>query len=237
MVPTSEKRKYGNPLRAKTMPPVRCYMRCLTYSRVSAVDQSLDIQLETLAKFCASKNLTVVANLSEKISGASASARPEFQKLLDMAIRNEIDCVVVFKIDRFARSLVDCVNSIKTLNDHGVRFISVQDNLDTSNDSPTGRLLLHLLAVFADLELQTIRTRCRLGREAALKKGVQFGRKKQFNDSLIFNLREQGLSMREIANRVGCSKANVHKVLSERSVKNSSINTDSTGGQNASSKV
>ncbi len=212
-------------------------MRCLTYSRVSAIDQSLDIQLETLEKFCASKNLTVVANLSGKISGASASARLEFQKLLDMAIKREIDCVVVFKIDRFARSLVDCVNSIKTLNDHGVRFISVQDNLDTSNDSPTGRLLLHLLAVFADLELQTIRFRCQVGRDAALKRGIKFGRKKQFNDSLIFNLREQGLSMREIAKRVGCSKANVHKVLSEKSVKRSSINADTTGGQNASSKV
>ncbi len=212
-------------------------MRTLTYSRVSALDQSLDIQLETLEKFCTSKNLTVVANLSEKISGASASARLEFQKLLDMAIKGEIDCVVVFKIDRFARSLVDCVNSIKTLNDHGVRFISVQDNLDTSNDSPTGRFLLHLLAVFADLELQTIRTRCRLGREAALKRGVQFGRKKQFNDSLIFTLREQGLSMRDIAKRVGCSKANVHKVLSEKSFTNSSINADSTGGSNASNKV
>jgi putative DNA-invertase from lambdoid prophage Rac len=96
------------------------------------------------------------------ISGATSN-RPELNRLMLVAAARKFDCLLVWKLDRFGRSLVDCLNNIHDLERNGIRFIAVTQGLDTDQKNPASRFLLHVLGAAAEFERSLIRERTQAG--------------------------------------------------------------------------
>lgn len=110
------------------------------------------------------------------------------------------DVVLVWKLDRWGRSVAHCIKSIQELTSLGVRFLAVTQNIDTDESSPTSRFLLHVLAAFAELEREMIRERVISGIRTARINGKSIGRpRKVFRRDQALELRAKGLSWRKIA--------------------------------------
>jgi DNA invertase Pin-like site-specific DNA recombinase len=186
--------------------------RCAIYLRVSTLDQKTDLQLDELQTFAASRDWQIVAVYEDKASGTKITGRSEFQRLLKDAALKKFDVVATYKLDRFARSLRDLLNSLQTLTDHGVDFVSAKDpGVDMT--TPTGRLLTFLLSAFSEFEASLIKMRVKAGLDAARKRGKRLGRPKLRDDAKIKELRKQGLSIRAIANVLNTSTTAVQRGL------------------------
>src|SRR5580765_6904749 len=105
-------------------------MRTAFYTRVSTADQNPELQLRDLHAHAEREGWQIVDTYQDVISGAKAS-RPGLNRLMEDARARKFDCLLVWKLDRFGRSLVDCLNNIRTLEDCGVRFIAITQGLDT----------------------------------------------------------------------------------------------------------
>jgi DNA invertase Pin-like site-specific DNA recombinase len=119
--------------------------------------------------------------------------------------RRAFDVVLVYKLDRFGRSVLHLNQQLATLTGHGIRFISTSQALDTDQSNPTSRLLLQILASVAEFEIEMIRERTVSGLRAAKASGKKFGRPKRvFRRDEVVRLRdEDGLSWRVIARHLG----------------------------------
>lgn len=184
--------------------------RVALYARVSSEQQDYSLQIRELTEFAASKGWEIHQVYEEKITGTTAN-RPQLkQMLLDMAA-GRFSVILVWKLDRFARSLKDLLTLLETLRDHEVDFVSMKDNLDLS--TPAGRLMLHLLGAFGEFEASLIRERVRAGLAHAKKRGRKLGRRKERDDAAIHRLRADGLSIRQIATKLQVAKGSVQKAL------------------------
>lgn len=135
-------------------------------------------------------------------SGAKAS-RPELDRLMQDARTRRFDAVLVWKLDRWGRSVADCLRTIQELASAGVRFLAVTRNLDTDQSNPMSRFLLHILAAFGDMEREMIRERVVAGIKTARINGKSIGRPKRvFRRDETQRLRANGLSCK-IAAQLG----------------------------------
>jgi putative DNA-invertase from lambdoid prophage Rac len=126
----------------------------------------------------------------------------------------KFDAVLVWKLDRFGRSLVNCVHGIQELTALDVRFIAVSQGLDTDASSPTSRLLLHILAAVAEFERELIRERVRAGVANAKKNGKALGRPKAvFDRHKAIEMRAAGLSFPQIAKVLGVGQGTVVRAV------------------------
>jgi DNA invertase Pin-like site-specific DNA recombinase len=105
-------------------------MRAAIYTRVSTADQNDELQFREIQDYATRQGWQVVETYQDIASGAKIS-RPGLNRLMVDAMARKFDCLLVWKLDRFGRSLVDCLNNIRTLEDHGIRFIAVTQGLDT----------------------------------------------------------------------------------------------------------
>jgi DNA invertase Pin-like site-specific DNA recombinase len=208
-------------------------MRAPIYTRVSTTDQNAELQTRQLNDYATNHGWEIVETYSDVMSGAKAS-RPELNRLMAYAMARKFDCLLVWKLDRFGRSLVDCLNNIRTLEDHGIRFIATTQNLDTDQRQPASRFLLHVLGAAAGFERELIRERTQAGRlrykqdYAAGKVGKtvysRSGRnlpphrpKKVFDREGVVRLLYQGRSYRQIAKTLGIGTGTVVRTLQARS--------------------
>lgn len=136
------------------------------YARVSTKEQDTALQLDALQR----AGVDLVNIVQEKRSGAST--RPKLQHLLAKLKRGDI--VVVYKLDRFARSLIDLLAIIARIEKAGATFRSITESIDTS--SPAGRMMLAMLGAFAEFERGIIRERSIAGQQAAMERGIHCGR-------------------------------------------------------------
>ena len=136
------------------------------YARVSTQEQETHAQTDALFR------AGVGFIFSEKKSGGSPVGRPELEKLLRLLKRG--DTVVVYKLDRIARSLKDLLRIIERIEEKGAQFRSLTESLDTT--TPAGRMLFHMVGAFAEFERELIRERTKAGMAAAVKRGVKLGR-------------------------------------------------------------
>ncbi len=176
-------------------------MRCALYSRVSTTDQDCAIQVRDLRDYVLRRSWTVAEEYVDNgFSGAKAS-RPALDRLMADAARRRFDCVLVWKLDRFGRSVLHLNQQLAALTSYGVRFIATTQGLDTDQSNPTSRLLLHILASVAEFEREMIRERTLVGIRAARANGKHVGRPKRvFRRDEVKRLRDQeGLSWRAIA--------------------------------------
>jgi putative DNA-invertase from lambdoid prophage Rac len=185
------------------------------YARVSKHDQqTLPMQLSAMRSYARKRKWAVAAEVRDV--GSGATTRPKRQKLIDLARQRVIDLVLVWRLDRWGRSLVDLVNTLQELNALGVGFVSLSEALDLT--TPSGRALAGMLAVFAEFERDILRDRVKAGIAQARIEGRPHGRPKTAAKLVqeMRGLRKQGMSKRAIAKRLSVSRASVIRLLRRR---------------------
>ncbi len=177
------------------------------YARVSTKDQETTLQLDALS------NAGVLEVRQEK--GSSVGPRPELQKLL--AQLQPGDTLVVYKMDRIARSLKDLLSILDRIKASGAAIRSLTEPLDTS--SPLGIFMIQILGAVGQLERSITRERTVAGQVAAIKRGVVFGRPKLLTpeqESEVFAMVDSGVSQSATARHFGVTLIVVRRVLDER---------------------
>jgi len=148
--------------------------RTALYLRVSTPDQKPDLQYDGLRAYAVRAGLEVVQDYCDVGVSGRREGRPRLNALMSAARNREIDCVLVWKFDRFARSTRHLLAALEEFNHLGVRFISVQDQVDT--DSPMGRAMFTIIGAMAELESSLISERVTAGMRAAETRGKHLGR-------------------------------------------------------------
>jgi DNA invertase Pin-like site-specific DNA recombinase len=145
------------------------------------------------------------------ISG-SKSSRPELDKLMQHAREKRFDAVLVWKLDRFGRSLRHLVNAIAELESFGIAFISLRDNLDLS--TPSGRLMFGIIASMAQFERELVSERTKAGMAVAKRKGKPIGRPtgSSVNPGQVHALRSSGSTWEDVSDTLGASISNCKRV-------------------------
>ena len=190
--------------------------RVWLYARVSTHDQqTLPLQMRTLREYAEKRGWTIAVQIKEV--GSGAAERELREKLMAAARRRrEIDVVLVWRLDRWGRSLVDLVVTLKELAELGVAFLSLTEALDLT--TPTGRAMAGLLSVFAAFEHEILRERIRAGIAEARLQGKHLGRPVTIGKKAgqIRKLHRAGVSKAEIARRLEIGRTSVRRILGER---------------------
>lgn len=207
-------------------------MRSAIYARVSTVDQHCEMQLGELREYCQRRGWTISGEYVDTgWSGAKAS-RPELDRVLKDASVHKFDVILVWKLDRFGRSVQNISEQLARLNSWGIRFIATSQSLDTDQANPTSRLLLHILASVAEFEREMIRERVSAGvkvyrdayrdgkigkaRHSLSGKNLPPGRPRSvFDRQRALELRAKGMSLRTVAKRFGIGVATAHRLIAE----------------------
>jgi DNA invertase Pin-like site-specific DNA recombinase len=188
--------------------------RVAIYARVSTIDQNPNLQLDELSRYAEARGLQLVATyVDQGVSGAK-SQRPQLDALMAAAKRRQFDALLVWKLDRLARSVRHLTTLAGELEALGVDLIVPGQAIDTS--TPTGRLLFNMLGAIAEFERDLIRDRVVAGMRAAQRRGKAIGRPQRLQGDQrerIIRLRRSGRSLREIATLLGVSKSTVGRAL------------------------
>jgi len=189
-------------------------MQVAVYARVSTADKGQDpeTQLGELREYCKRRGWEIAnVYVDVGVSGMKDS-RPELDRMMADAKRRLIDAVVVYRYDRFSRSMRHLVNSLAEFQALGVEFVSVHEGVDTS--TPHGKLVFGIFASMAEFERNLIRERVLSGIARARRQGKHMGRPSAAVDAgLVLRLHENGQTLRQIAKTVGVSRGVVHKVI------------------------
>jgi len=184
------------------------------YARVSTASQvaSLDTQITQCRKAAEMRGFEIVMEIREIASGA-AKKLPERQRLLKAANMGNFNTLIVARLDRFGRSILDLFNMWMELQAINVNFISIEDGIDFS--TPTGQLQAGLFAVFADFERKLILNPTSEGREAAKAKGVKFGRKQKVTEEIeteIVQLLKMGHTQKSLADKFKLDRGLIYRI-------------------------
>jgi DNA invertase Pin-like site-specific DNA recombinase len=186
-------------------------MKAAIYARVSTKKQETEMQMTDLRRYVQRQEWEAVEYI-EKAS--SVKHRPVFQQMLADARAGKFDVVLVWRIDRFARSMKDFINITLQLDAWKVRLVSATEPVDSGDQSPFGRFTLQLLALLAELERNIIVARVQSGVEEARRQGRCGGRpRKAFRRDKAAILREGGMSWREIARHLGVAQSTIRLAL------------------------
>lgn len=186
-------------------------MTAAIYVRVSTADQNDDLQFQELRLYCQRMGWTVV-EYAEKAS--SVKVRPVLNQLMADARLRKFDVVLVWKMDRFARSLQQLIENIRLLDSFGVRFVAVTQGIDTDKANPASRLMLHILGAVAEFERGIIVERVRAGVKEAQRRGKHCGRPVRIwrRDEAV-KMQKAGLSLRAIAKKLGQPLSSIARAL------------------------
>jgi DNA invertase Pin-like site-specific DNA recombinase len=192
--------------------------RAAIYARVSTTNHGQDVTLQTreLEHFAQARGWRVAGQyLDVGISGAKDS-RPALNRLMADAHRRKFDLVLVWKFDRFARSVSHLLRALETFNALGIGFVSLSEQMDTT--TPAGKMVFTVLGAVAELERSLIAERVRAGLRNARAKGRTLGRPRAHVDPLrIEALRGQGFSWRAVAKELGVGVGTLYRIDPERS--------------------
>lgn len=179
--------------------------RVALYARVSTLNgQNPEMQLGELREYCARRGWTIAGEYVDCGISGSKERRPQLDRLLVACRKRQVDAVVVYRYDRFARSLRQLVNALEDFRSLGIDFVSLHEGVDTS--TPNGRLVFGIFATIAEFERELIRDRVRSGLASARAKGKQLGRPRaDIDGSQIARLRDSGASWRVVAQDLGVS--------------------------------
>jgi DNA invertase Pin-like site-specific DNA recombinase len=177
--------------------------RVAFYSRVSTTHgQDPELQLRELREYAAARGWTLAQEYTDIGASGSKDSRPALNRLMADAHRRRFDVVLVWKLDRFGRSLRHLVNALAEFEARGIAFVSLRDNLDLT--TPSGRLMFQIIGAMAEFERELIRERVKAGLRNAKAKGKRLGRPRvALNGDKVLQLRSQGLSWRAIASQLG----------------------------------
>ena len=189
-------------------------LRAGLYARVSTADQqTLPLQICSMREYAERRGWTVVVSIED--IGRGAKDRPKRQELIKLGKRRQLDVILVWRLDRWGRSLPDLNHSLEELRAIGVDFASVTEGLDFS--TPTGRAMAGKLAIFAQFQRELLRERVRAGLAHAKAKGKTLGRPAtaRAKSDKIHQLFAEGLNKAQIARRLHIGRASVFRGLRE----------------------
>ena len=182
------------------------------YARVSTTDQqTLAMQNRAMREYAARRGWMIALQVREV--GSGAAKREARERLLEAARRREIDIVLVWRLDRWGRSVTDLLATLQELEHLGVGFVSLTEALDLT--TPAGRAMAGLLAIFAEFEREILRERTRAGLAHARHNGKRLGRPATAaaHAPVISKLYRAGISKSEIARRLQIGRTSVRRVL------------------------
>ena len=187
--------------------------RAAIYARVSTNNgQDPEVQLAEIRQFCMHREWTIAKEYVDKGISGSKEHRPALDTLLADCRKRAVDCVVVYRYDRFARSLRQLVNALEEFRALGIDFVSLHEGVDTS--TPNGRLVFGIFASIAEFERELIRDRVKSGLALAKSRGKRLGRPRVNVDRLrIATLRNAGRSWAEICDVLGISKGTAQRAV------------------------
>lgn len=207
--------------------------RVILYGRTSTKDQSTELQFREMFEYTKNRGWILIKQIEDTSTGTNLK-RPGFQEVMRYCRERKTDVILVWKLDRAFRSLRDCINTLQEFSELNVEFISVKDNLDLTTSA--GKLMMHVIAAFASFEADIIKERVRAGIDNARAKGKKLGRPRTIDLEEVIRLRKTGMSLSQIAKKIGTTKSAVSKILSKNSQK-IAININSNGYKDSSSKV
>jgi DNA invertase Pin-like site-specific DNA recombinase len=186
-------------------------VRVVLYGRVSTAEQNAAMQMDELRAYCTRRQWEIADEFIDSGISGSKESRPALNRLLADAKRRKFDAVLVYRYDRFARSLRQLVNALAEFDALGIHFVSLHEGVDTA--TPNGRLVFGIFASIAEFERELIRGRVRSGLAAARSRGTKLGRPRVTLDrSKVLSLRAQGLSWAKIAGRLGIGEGTVYRI-------------------------
>lgn len=188
--------------------------RIAIYARVSTANghQDPQMQLRELREYAGRRDWIIVEEYIDAGVSGSKDSRPALNRLMTDAHRRRFDAVLVWKLDRFGRSLRHLVNALAELECRGIAFVSLRDNLDLG--TPSGRLMFQIIGAMAEFERALIQERVRAGLRNARAKGKRIGRPRVIvNLQKLSALRQQGLSWAQITNETGISKGTAQRAF------------------------
>ncbi|HEY1499123.1 MAG TPA: recombinase family protein [Acidobacteriaceae bacterium] len=205
---SKSRRVFGHPSKR-----TRTALRAGLYARVSTHDQqTLPMQNRAMREYAARRGWTIAMQVKEV--GSGASERQMRGKLIEAARRRDIDVVLVWRLDRWGRSVTDLLATLQELEHLGVGFVSLTEALDLT--TPAGRAMAAMLAVFAEFEREVLRERVRAGLAHARQNGKILGRPLTagLNADKVRKLYRSGLSKSRIARQLSIGRTSVRRILS-----------------------
>lgn len=179
-------------------------MKVAIYARVSTTDQDCEMQLRELREYCERRGWEIFGEFVDTGFSGSKASRPALDRLKRDARLFRFNCVLVWKLDRWGRSISDSLAGIQELVSLGIRWVAITQNLDTDESNPMSRFMLHVMAAFAELEREMIRERTKAGVKSSRAKGTKWGRPERvFKRDLAAEMRSAGISWRAIAKELG----------------------------------
>jgi DNA invertase Pin-like site-specific DNA recombinase len=195
-------------------------IRVALYARVSTTNHGQDVTLQTreLKEFIERRGWQLAGEYVDLGVSGSKDRRPELDRLMAEARRHQFNAVLVWKFDRFARSVSHLLRALETFQALGIDFVSLSESLDTS--TPTGKMVFTVLGAVAELERSLIVERVKAGLRNARAKGKRLGRPRVILDVYrIAELREGGLSWPQVAQHLGCGVGTAYRTFQNFSKK------------------
>lgn len=195
--------------------------RCGIYTRVSTGDQDAEMQLCELSEYAQQRGWTIHKVYTDTARGSNPN-RKMLGMLMNDCRQRKLDLVAVWKLDRLFRSLKGVVSTLDELNELGIEFYSHKDQLDLT--TAQGRLMMGMIACFAEFETSLIRTRVKSGLDAARARGVKLGRPNIITPMLVQEVvaqRSEGHSIRGIEKLMSgrVSRTTIERILKDSKVK------------------
>jgi DNA invertase Pin-like site-specific DNA recombinase len=184
------------------------------YVRVSTNGQKTDSQKKELLAYCRGRRWATPVAYEDKMSGAVTS-RPQLERLMQDMRAGKIERLVCFKLDRLGRSLTHLALILDEMNRLQIPLVCIGQGIDTSSDSPAGRLQLNVLMAVAEFERGIIKERVNAGLKAAKARGVRLGRPATLHkrEPAVLKLKRAGLGLREISRQLSMPVSSVHSIL------------------------
>jgi len=187
-------------------------MKVALYARVSTDGQDPEVQLAALRAHVANRAWQIVEEFVDRGFSGAKERRPALARLMRAAWAGQFQAGLVWRFDRFARSVKHLVTAFETFRTLRVDFISLQEQFDTA--TPIGQAMFTIVGAMAQLERDIIRERVKAGLELAKARGVRLGRPVVvIAPTELLRLKGEGLSLGEIARRVHCSRSTVRRRL------------------------
>lgn len=189
-------------------------MNIALYARVSTEGQDPEVQLQALRAHATNRGWTIVEEFVDHGYSGAKERRPALDRLIKAAWTGTFQAVLVWRFDRFARSVKHLITALEQFRSLNISFISLQEQFDTS--TPIGHAMFTIIGTMAQLERDIIRERVKAGLDRARSRGVRLGRPiAQANPTEVSVLKQQGLSLPDIAKRLRCSRSTVKRRLRE----------------------
>jgi DNA invertase Pin-like site-specific DNA recombinase len=196
-------------------------LRAALYARVSTQNhhQDPEVQLRELREYCQRKGWDITGEYVDHGISGTKESRPELNRLMSDAADQKFDVVLVWKFDRFARSVPHLLKALETFQSQGIAFVAATEGIDTS--TPTGRMVLIVVGAVAELERNLITERIRAGLRKAKAKGTKSGRAIGHPRAKDFDVNEVrqriflGERQQDIADELGVSRTLIIKRLNE----------------------